>query len=186
MAALVFTGAAFSQVKPLVEGNAGSAVRAVIYEDLQCSDCANFRVMLDRQILPKYGSKVAFEHRDFPLPKHKWARPASVAALYLQTVKPELSVEWRRYAMSHQSEITPENFQAQLSAWASDHGVDTAKLLAALDDKALNAEVEDGYQDAVARGISHTPTVLVNGEPFIETFTFEEISQGLDKALREQ
>lgn len=186
LAALVLAGAAFSQVKPLVEGHPGSTVRAVIYEDLQCSDCANFRLMLDRQILPKYGSKVAFEHRDFPLPKHKWARPASVAALYFQTVKPELAVEWRRYAMSHQSEITAENFPSKLSAWAAEHGIDSGKVAAALNDKALNAEVEDQYQDGVARGIAHTPTVLVNGEPFIETFTFEEISQGLDKALREQ
>ncbi|NWF85183.1 MAG: thioredoxin domain-containing protein, partial [Bryobacteraceae bacterium] len=56
-----------------VEGNPSSPVRVVIYEDLQCSDCAAFRKMLDEKLLPRYGSKVAFEHRDFPLAKHSWA-----------------------------------------------------------------------------------------------------------------
>ena len=41
----------------LVEGRAGSPVRVLIYEDLQCPDCASFRVMMDQQILPKYGGR---------------------------------------------------------------------------------------------------------------------------------
>ena len=45
----------------LVEGKADSPVRVLIYEDLQCPDCADFRVMLDQKLLPKYGAKVAFE-----------------------------------------------------------------------------------------------------------------------------
>jgi protein-disulfide isomerase len=43
--------------------------------------------------------------------------------------------------------------------------------------------VEQEYREGVARGVSRTPTVFVNGEPFIETFTYEEISKGIDAAL---
>ncbi len=173
-------------MKPLIEGNPNSTVRVVVYEDLQCSDCAVFRTMMDQQILPKYGAKAAFEHRDFPLPKHKWARPAAVAARYFQSVKPELALEWRRFAMGHLTEITPETFKDKLAGWAKAHGQDPAKVLAALDDKDLAAAVEEDYQDGIARGIAHTPTVLVGSEPFIETFTFEEISKGLEKAISGQ
>jgi protein-disulfide isomerase len=183
LAAMTFAAISPGAVKPLIEGKADSAVRVVIWEDLQCSDCAAFRKMLDEKILPKYGGKVAFEHRDFPLPKHHWARQAAIAARYFHTVSPGLAVEWRRYAASHQGEITSENFREKLSAWAGAHGVDPAKLAAGLDDEALAAAVEADYQDGIARGIAHTPTVLVNGEPFIETFTFEEISQGIERAI---
>jgi protein-disulfide isomerase len=179
LTALVLPGA----VKPLIEGNPDSPVRVIVYEDLQCPDCAVFREMMDKQILPKYGAKAAFEHRDFPLPKHKWARQAAIAARHFQTVKPELAIEWRRYAMANLREITPDNFKDKLSAWTKAHDQDPATALAALDDKSLAAGVEEDYQDGIARGIAHTPTVLVNGEPFIETFTFEQISQGLDKAI---
>jgi protein-disulfide isomerase len=54
-----------------------------------------------------------------------------------------------------------------------------------LHDPALEALVEKDYADGVARGIAHTPTALVNGAPFIETFTFEEIGAGIESALKE-
>src|SRR5438445_12737883 len=94
----------------LVEGLSGSPVRVVIYEDLQCPDCADFRKMLDDKLLPKYQATVAFEHRDFPLAKHAWARKAAIAARYIDSVKPALASDFRRYLMGHQSEITAEKF----------------------------------------------------------------------------
>ena len=39
--------------KPIVEGRADSPVRVVIYEDLQCPDCAVFRRMMDEKLLPR-------------------------------------------------------------------------------------------------------------------------------------
>ena len=169
--------------KPLVEGNPDSTVRVVIYEDLQCPDCANFRVMLDHQLLPRFGSKVAFEHRDFPLPKHKWARDASIASRYFAAGSPGLAIRWRQYAMANQKDINPENFRAKLAAWAKQNGADPENAIAALADTELAETVDRDYQDGVARGIAHTPTALVNGEPFVETFTYEEISAAIEKAL---
>jgi protein-disulfide isomerase len=169
----------------LVEGNADSPVRVVIYEDLQCPDCADFRVMLDKKLLPRYGAKVAFEHRDFPLPKHKWARPAAVAARFFQQQSVALAILWRQETMRDQAQITPETFPAYLGLFAKRNGIDPAQAAAALHDPALNALVEKDYADGVARGIAHTPTALVNGAPFIETFTFEEIGAGIDSALKE-
>ena len=48
----------------------------------------------------------------------------------------------------------------------------------------FNEMVEKDYQDGVARGVSKTPTVFVNGQPFIETFTAEEISKAIDAELK--
>jgi len=169
----------------LVEGKADSPVRVVIYEDLQCPDCADFRVMLDTKLLPRYGAKVAFEHRDFPLPKHKWARPASIAARFFFEKSPALAVLWRQETMRDQANITPESFDAHLTAFAKRNGVEPASALAALNDAALAGVIQKDYEEGVARGIAHTPTALVNGAPFIETFTFEEIAAGIDAALKE-
>ncbi len=165
-----------------VEGNASSSFRVVIYEDLQCPDCADFREMLDKHLLPKYGKKVAFEHRDFPLAKHAWARKAAIAGRMIAEKDPQLSLEWRRYALSHIKEITAENFHDKLMAWGKEHDINPVKLSAALDDKDLNALVEKDLQEGLARGVGHTPTAFVDGEPFVETFTLAEISVALDKA----
>ncbi|MBZ5610430.1 MAG: DsbA family protein [Acidobacteriia bacterium] len=167
----------------LIEGAAQSPVRVLIYEDLQCPDCADFRVMLDQQLLPRYAATVRFEHRDFPLAKHAWARKAAIAARFFEEARPALGLAYRKHCMAHQSEINAENFNQQLARFASDQGVDPAKALAALNDQRLADLVEKDFQDGVARGIAHTPTVLVNGKPFIETFRFEDVAAAIDAEL---
>jgi protein-disulfide isomerase len=181
IAALLLFAAAQSA---LVEGNPNSTVRVLIYEDLQCSDCAVFRRMLDEQLLPKYGSKVAFEHRDFPLSKHKWAKSAAVASRWFQALNPALAVEWRRATMAEQKTITPENLPQRVRAFAAKNGLDPDAAVKALADERLVKLVENDYEEGVARGIARTPTALVNGEPFIETFTYEEISAGIERELK--
>ena len=181
--ALLVSAVGLSAQKPLIEGLADSPVRVVIYEDLQCSDCALFRRMMDDKIVPRYGAKVAFLHRDFPLAKHAWARRAAIAARFFAARKPELELEYRRYTMAGREITNPDNFNLRLATFASAHGIDPREAVAALDEPGYAALVEKDYQDGVSRGVTHTPTVFVNGKPFIETFTFEEISKGIDEAL---
>jgi protein-disulfide isomerase len=167
----------------LTEGVAQSPVHVIIYEDLQCPDCATFRTMLDQQLLPRYGATVGFEHRDFPLAKHAWARKAAIAARFLDETQPGLGLAFRKFAMANLDQITAANFNPILTQFAEGHGVEPAKATAALADQRLADLVEKDYREGVARGIARTPTVLVNGRPFIETFTFEEIAQAIDAEL---
>jgi len=155
----------------------------VIYEDLQCPDCADFRVMLDEKLLPRYAATVRFEHRDFPLAKHAWARKAAIAARFFEEQKPGLGLAYRKYSLMNLREITADNFNDRLSQFAKDHGVDPSKAVASLDDARLAALVEEDYQEGVARGIAHTPTVLVNGRPFVETFAVEDVAKAIDAEL---
>lgn len=168
---------------PVIEGNPASPVRVVIYEDLQCPDCAVFRDMLDKTLLPQFGSKVAFEHRDFPLAKHAWARKEAIAARFFASISPGVAVEFRRAMMSHISEIKGGGFNDHLAAFARAHGIEPEKALAALDDNKLAAAVEADFEEGVARGIAHTPTVLVNGEPFVESFPVEDVAKSIERAL---
>lgn len=167
----------------LVEGNAQSRVRVLIYEDLQCSDCADFRKMLDQKLLPKYSTTVAFEHRDFPLAKHSWAKDAAVASRYFQELKPDLAVEYRREMMANLKLIVRESFEDHLVSFALKKKLDPAKVKAALKDERLRKLVDADMEEGVARGIARTPTVLVSGDPFIETFTYEEIAKSIDDHL---
>jgi len=184
LAATVLTAmSAFPAGQHLVEGAAQSPVRVIIYEDLECPDCADFRAGMDAKLLPRYGAKVCFEHRDFPLSKHPWARKAAIAARFFEQTKPGLGLAYRKYSLAHIAETTPENFNDRLSKFAKDHGVDATKAVAALNDARLAALVEDDYQDGVARGIAHTPTVLVNGQAFVETFSIEDVAKAIDAEL---
>ncbi len=167
---------------PLTEGKADGLVRVLIYEDPQCPDCADFRLMMDGKVLPKYARTVAFQHRDFPLTKHAWARQAAIAARYFAEVKPELGLAYRRETMASIKATTPTNFQEHLKAFAQQNGVDPAAAGAALSDTRLANLVEKDVQDGVARGVAKTPTVFVNSKPFIEHFSFEDLSKAIDEA----
>jgi len=85
--------------------------------------------------------------------------------------------------LSTMQETTGANFNQKLSEFARAQSIDAAEVVAALSEPRYAALVEKDFQDGVARGVSRTPTVFVNGAPFIETFTFEEISKGIDQAL---
>ncbi|MGH9722826.1 MAG: thioredoxin domain-containing protein [Bryobacteraceae bacterium] len=173
------------QAQPLIEGKVDSPVKVVIYEDLQCSDCAAFRKMMDEHLLPRFRATVAFIHRDFPLTKHAWARKAAIAARHFADLRPELGVAFRRSAMEGISETTEANLAERVAAFAAKNGADAKRAAAALNDQSLGELVDKDFADGVGRGVSKTPTVFVNGVPFIESFSVAEISKAIDQALAE-
>ena len=167
----------------VIEGNAQSPVRVVIFEDLQCSDCAKFRAMLDANLLAKYGAQVAFEHRDFPLASHSWSRRAAIAARFFDARNPTVGVEFRRQVLARAGRLQADELAGFIASFARQYGVDPLKAVEALNQPSLAAMVEKDLADGVARGVSKTPTVFVDGEPFVETFTVEAISQAIETAI---
>lgn len=167
----------------VVEGNPLSPVKVVIYEDLQCGDCANFEVLLEQKILPRYGSKVAFVHRDFPLGKHDWARPAAIASRWVWERNSRAGIAIRRELMAEQNTITTQNLKSWLMEFAARNLLDPKGIIDALDDKRLAAAVDQDLQGGVARGVSRTPTVYIGGEPLVETIVYEDVVRALDAAL---
>lgn len=166
-----------------VEGDATALVRVISYEDLQCGDCADYSRMRDEQLLPRFGQSVAFEHRDFPLAKHAWAKTAAVAARYFLQVKPELGAAFRRYCFQHYDAIVAPSFAQHVRDFAMTNGVDADRAVNALSDAALAVKVEADHREGIARGVVLTPTVFVRNKAFIETFSFEEISRAIESAL---
>jgi protein-disulfide isomerase len=176
-------GRAAAAHNDVIEGNPASSVKVLIYEDLQCSDCARFRVMLDQKILPKYGSKVAFIHRDFPLGKHDWARPAAIAARWVYEQDSERGIGIRREMLSEQDSITSQNLKQWLVDFAYRNHLDPKAIVASLSDQRIATLVDQDRQSAVARGVSRAPTAFVGGLAFTETIIYEDLARALDDAL---
>jgi protein-disulfide isomerase len=167
----------------IVEGNPASPVRVVIYEDLQCSDCERLRTMLDEKILPRYGSRVAFIHRDFPLGKHDWARQAAVAGRWVYAQDSQLGITFRRELMSEQQHITAANLKSWLLEFASRNSLNEKGILDSLNAPQLNAVVDQDYQGGVARGVTNTPTIYVGSQKFVERVLYEDLARALDVEL---
>jgi protein-disulfide isomerase len=167
----------------IVEGNRASSVKVYIYEDLQCADCARFRTMLDEKLLPKYGSRVAFIHRDFPLGKHDWARQAAIAARWIYEQNQQLGIVFRQQILSEQDHITTQNLKPWLTDFANRNHLSEKDLLASLSDLRLSTLVDQDRQLGEARGVSKAPTVIADGQVFAETIIYDDLARTLDQAL---
>ena len=181
---LAFAGmSASTATTDVVEGNPGSSLKVQIYEDLQCSDCARLRGLLDDRILPKYGARVAFVHRDFPLPKHDWARPAAIAGRWVYEQNAKLGITFRRELLAEQTTISSANLKPWLSEFAGRNNLDRKGILDALNDPRLAALVDQDKLTAVARGVSKVPAIYVGGVALVETILYEDLVRTLDEAL---
>jgi protein-disulfide isomerase len=168
----------------VVEGNPDSPVKVIAYEDLQCADCARFRAMLDEKLLPKYGTRVAFVHRECPLGKHEWARPAAIAARWVWEQSSGLGVSVRREILSEQNTITGQNLRQWLAEFAMRNNLDPKAIVASISDRNIAARVDQEREAAVARGVTRLPAVYVGGQSFVETIVYEDLARAIDQALK--
>ena len=115
LALLLFAVAAATSAEntDIVEGNPFATVKVTIYGDLQCEYCQDLRTMLDEKLLPKYGKEVAFIHRDLPMGRHEWARPAAMVARWVYAQNPQVGITFQRELLAEQEHMTP----ARLKPW---------------------------------------------------------------------
>ncbi|MBL8239376.1 MAG: 3-ketoacyl-ACP reductase [Bryobacterales bacterium] len=158
-------------------------VTVTIYTNLQCGDCTRFNTMLESSLLPKYRGRVQFVHRDFPLAKHAWAKAAAQIGRRFDEVACGLSSGWRTFILERIKATTVDSLPDRVREYAASVGVDPASLLPALTDEKLAAAVDADLREGQARGVVKTPTVFVNNQAFIEIFTLEEITAGIENAL---
>src|SRR5438477_2241122 len=99
----------------------GVKVAIVVFEDLQCPDCANAAPLLEEA---SRTYKIPVVRHDFPLPKHNWSYEAAILARYFDTQSKKLGNDFRDKVFEHQSEITPDSLRSFAEKFASEHKVD--------------------------------------------------------------
>ncbi len=158
----------------------GSKVAIVVFEDLECPDCARAAPLL--QEISK-SEKVPLVRHDFPLPKHDYSFDAAVIARYFDTKSKKLGDGWREYVFSHQTAITPENLTKHAQDYANTNNTAMPFLLDP--GGKLAAKVKADFALGQKIGIQHTPTIFVvsnkrKGEPFIEVVDRSQLTAMVD------
>ena len=180
---VVLISSASAATNDVVEGNPASPVKVTIYEDLQCNYCQTLRTMLDEKLLPRYGTRVAFVHRDLPLGRHDWARPAAMAGRWIYEQNSRLSFVFRREILDEQEHITSATLKAWVVEFARRNKLSEQGIVAAMTDPKMATLVDQDIQLAVARGITKIPAVYVAGKSFVETIIYDDVARTLDDAL---
>ena len=159
---------------------AGSKVAIVVFEDLECPDCARAAPLL--QDVSK-SQKVPLVRHDFPLPKHDYSFDAAVIARYFDTKSKKLGDGWREYVFSHQAAINPQNLNQHAQQYAQANGTAMPFLLDP--GGKLAAKVKADFELGQKIGIQHTPTIFVvsdkkKGEPFVEVVDRSQLTAMVD------
>jgi len=162
--ASVFAAADGSQL-PLPEG---AELAVVVFEDLQCPDCARVHPEL---LKAADANKVPLVIRDFPITRHVWAFPAAVLARYFGSTSPALGVEFRSFIFENQRDINTGNLRQYGEQFAEAHQL---QLPPDVDpDGTLKAQVRADFDLGLQIKLEYVPLIFVIGpgqgaEHFVE------------------
>lgn len=178
---LLLTLTAFTQEVPSVlRPPKGSPLALVVFEDLQCPQCARAAPLL-AQASQTY--KIPVVQHDFPLPMHNWSMNAAIIARYFDTHSKTVGNAFRDYIFEHQREILPDNLRGFADKFAAEHKVDLPFVV----DPAgkLNALVIADRELGKSINLDHTPTIYVVSDkktatPYVEVKDLSQLYAMID------
>jgi len=163
----------------------GASVAIVIFEDLECPDCARAAPLV-QEAARTY--KIPVVRHDFPLQMHPWAYDAAVLARYFDTHSKAIGNEFRDTVFKHQLEITKDTLRSFAEKFAAAHKIDLPFVVDP--DGKLAALIEADRQRGLQLGLQHTPTLYVvsnkrSGTPFVEVVDRSQLFQLIDTMKKE-
>ncbi len=162
--------------RPERGGGAKAPVTIIEFSDYQCPFCGRAEGTVD-EVLKAYGEKVRIVYRDYPLPFHPQARPASEAANCAHAQ----GKFWPYHAklFAHQTALGED----KLKEYAKDVGLDETKFEQCLKDKPFKAAIDKDIADGGKVGVNGTPAFFINGRMLSGAQPFEKFKELIDEEL---
>jgi len=177
LAVMAFSTRGFSADASSLKPPPGAKVAIVMFEDLECPDCARAYPVVWEAANAHHIPVVL---HDFPLSKHPWSFEAAIFARFFDTKSQKLGNDFRGYIYQNQPQITRENLQQYVQKFADQNKV---PLPFAVDPEGkLKEKVQADYALGQRIGLEHTPTIFVVGSggpstPFVEVVDRNQLTQ---------
>jgi len=159
------------------KGNANAPVTVVMFSDFQCPACAATHPVLE-VVLARYGDRVHFVVRDFPLTQiheNSFKAAQAAAAAHAQgKFFPYIELLYK-----NQNSLDT----ASLKRFASEIGLNRKQFDADLDGGRFADEVKKDMQAGLTYGVDSTPTIFVNGVK-VRQLSVLAFRRAIEKALK--
>ena len=166
-----------TDIKPVKCGGDDCAITVVEYSEFECPFCARVKPTVEK-LLTKYKGKVRWIVRDYPLPFHKRAKPAAIAA----RCSFNQGKYWEMYnkLFDNQRKLG----DADLISYAKAIGLDMAKYnkCVANPTKEL-AIIEENTKTGSALGVTGTPAFFVNGRRLSGALPYPQFEKVFEEEL---
>jgi len=172
-------------VHPALRPPKGASVAIVIFEDLECPDCARAAPLVEEA---SRTYKIPVVRHDFPLQMHPWAYDAALLARFFDTKSKPIGNEFGDTVFKHQLEITKETLLPFAEKFATAHKIDLPFVIDP--NGKLTAKIEADRTAGSELGLQHTPTLYVvsnkhTGTPFVEVVDRTQLFQLIDSMKKE-
>ncbi len=157
-------------------GPKDAKVTIVEFSDFQCPYCTR-AADATKQLKKKYGDKVRFIFRQFPLGFHKNAHLAAQASLAANAQGKFW--EYHDTLFANQKAL----LRPDLEKYAKTLGLDMVKFKKALDEGTYKAAVDADMKLGQSVGVQGTPTLMINGEKGANAADADAIGKRIDELL---
>lgn len=145
-----------------VRGNLNAPIILVEYSDFQCPYCS-LGYMLVEKLREKYGSRLAFTYKHFPLPSHKWAMAAARRFEAVALQNKEKALEFHDLVFENQSRINTEG-EKVLDELLASLRIDTDKARRDLISPIVESRIHEDMAEGRRFGVNGTPSFVLNGK----------------------
>ena len=157
-------------------GPADAKVTVVEFSDFECPYCSKAADVMT-QLKDKYGQRVRFVFRQFPLSFHANARGAAEAALAAHAQ----GKFWQYHDRLFKNQSALD--RASLENHAKEAGINLAQFKKSLDDKTFASRIDSDMKLGERVAVQGTPTLFVNGERVGNPTDFAAVALVIEKAL---
>jgi protein-disulfide isomerase len=158
-------------------GPATAKVQIVEFSDFQCPYCSRAATVV-HQIKEKYGDKVRFTFRQFPLPMHPQARVAAEASLAAHAQSKFWEYHDRLFKNPNQLD------RPALEEHAKQTGLNLAAFKKSLDEHKYVPAIDSDVKLGELAQVQGTPSMFINGARVANPTSFEAVAEMIEAALR--
>ena len=154
-----------------IKGDKNAPITIIEFSDYECPFCKrsydNVITQIDKEYISK--GKVRLVFRDYPLPFHKKAIPAAIAA----NCAGEQGKYWEVHDFMFEDQKTNLEISTIIDS-AGDLGLNKAKFQACINDKSKEKEITKDIEDGQKYGVRGTPSYFIgkttDGDEMTGTF----------------
>ncbi len=157
-------------------------VTLIEFADFQCPACKSAHPILLR-LEDEYSGRINFVFRHFPLPQHKNALPAALAA----EAAGEQGKFWEYHGKLYENQSSWENEGNPKEIFlrhARELELDEAKFKASLEGKKYEGKINQDIADGTSLGVTSTPTFFIQDKKYPGMLPYEDFKSLLDEALK--
>jgi protein-disulfide isomerase len=158
------------------KGPSGAPIVMIEFSDFQCPYCLRAHATVD-QVLAKYGDRIHFVYRHFPLPGHPNARPAAEASACAAEQGKFWPYHDRLFAQPARLSET------DLKQHAAELGLDSTKFSTCFETHKNKSVVDEDVREADEAGVNATPTFFINGRMVSGALPLESFERIIDDEL---